>query len=377
MSQYPIDTGSDIIEAVNYLLSGPQSLGQNFEGVSKTADPANDIITTFQYDMFTNAMSAPFTNNATVTGNTVTPSNTNYWPQLSSIDYYPTVPPGITIPNVVITGITAVTNNIIDVAITVNPIFVDIAGTVPTAIYDQFQITDNGPGNPFAANQQVTISGVTPSVFNGDYRVAVYVSGPSVSTIRLLRIDGAQTWTAYTTGGQISWQQQNIVTDLFADVSVTGPTDRVFITCQAPFKGYIFNPVYTTLDVGFTAPTYELRINRYRATNATTLPNGAQTFPSVYNGYAWVLDGNLVTVPYTMFADPLTMVDGYTFFKPDVNTFNNVIDSPGIGYFLYTFEIYFNNQYYDPNNVSTSPNVQPIAIATYGFRSFTAQVIKR
>jgi hypothetical protein len=49
MSQYPIDTGGDVIEAVNYLLSGPTSIGQNFEGVNKTANPANDIITTFQY----------------------------------------------------------------------------------------------------------------------------------------------------------------------------------------------------------------------------------------------------------------------------------------------------------------------------------------
>lgn len=373
MSQFPIDNDDSLVEAVNYLLSGPTSLGQNFEGVSKTADPANNIVTTFQYDMFTNAMAAPFTNNTTVTGNNVSPSNGNYWPQLSSIDFYQVVPPGITVPNVVVTGITTVTNNIIDVAITVNPIYI----TTPLTTNTEFAFSTNGPRNPFSVNQKVSISGVTPSVYNGDYRVTEQFAGPGISSIKLLRIDGAQTWTAYSNGGQISWQQQNIVTDLFAPVSINGPTDRVFITCQAPFKGYINNPTYTGLDVGFDAPTYELRINRYKATNATTLPNGAQAFPYVYNGYEWALDGNLVTVPYTLFADPLTMTDGYTYFKPDIATFNNVIDSPGIGYFLYTFEIYFNNQYYDPNNPTTSPNVQPIAIAYYGFRSFTAQVIKR
>jgi len=373
MSQYPVDTTDGVLEAVNYLLSGPQSIGQNFEGVSKTANPANDIVTTFQYDMLTNAWAAPFTNNATVTGGTATPSSVTYWPQLSSIDFYQVVPPGITVPNVVITGITTVTNNIIDVAITVNPIDIDVPMTTNT----EFEFTAYGSHNPFSINQLVTISGVTPSVYNGDYTVVEQFVGPGISSIKLIRTDGAQTWTAYTSGGQISWQQQNIVTDLFADVSVSGPTDRVFITCQAPFKGYIFNPTYTTIGVGSAAPTYELRINRYKATNATTLPNGAQAFPYVYNGFEWVLDGNLVTVPYTLFADPLTLTDGYTYFKPDISTFNNVIDSPGIGYFLYTFEIYFNNQYYDPNNPTTSPNVQPIAIAYYGFRSFTAQVIKR
>jgi len=34
MSQYPLDTKTDLVEAVNYLLSGPGSLGQNFQGIS-------------------------------------------------------------------------------------------------------------------------------------------------------------------------------------------------------------------------------------------------------------------------------------------------------------------------------------------------------
>jgi len=371
MSQYPIDNPDAVVEAVNYLLSGPTGLGQNFEGVSKTADPANNVVTSFRYDMLTNAMAAPFTNNVTVTGNVASPSNVNYWPQLSSIDFYQTTPPGITTPNVVITNITSVTNNIIDVDITVNRTYI----TTPLTTNTEFIFTTNGPENCFALNQKVTISGVTPAIYNGDYRIAVHSSGPFISTLRLLRLDGAQTWTAYSSGGQISWQQQNIVTDLFAPVSVNGPTDRVFITCQAPFKGYINNPTYTSIDPGLDPVTYELRINRYKAKNATTLPNGALAFPYVYNGYEWELDGNLVTVPYTLF--DTVIYDGYTYFRPESYTFNNVIDNPGLGYFLYTFEIYFNNQYYDPNNPTTSPNIQPIAIAYYGFRSFTAQVIKR
>lgn len=373
MSQYPIDNPDGVLAAVNYLLSGPTSIGQNFEGVSAVANPANNIITSFQYDMLTNAMAAPFTDNTTKTGDTLTPSNTNYWPQLSSIDFYQTTPSGITVPNVVINSITVVDIDIIDVDFTVNPIFIDAPLTTNT----EFIFTENGSQNPFSVNQQVTISGVTPAVFNGDYRIGSLDSTTYPAIARLIRLDGAQSWTAYTIGGQISWQKQNVVTDLFATVSINGPTDRVFITCQAPFKGYIFNPTYTSLGVGFPAPTYELRINRYRATNPTTLPNGAQAFPYVYNEYEWTLDNNLVTVPYTLFADPLTMTDGYTYFRPESYTFNNVIDSPGIGYFLYTFEIYIDNQYYDPNNPTTSPNVQPIAIAYYGFRSFTAQVIKR
>lgn len=370
MSQYPLDTTSNLTEAVNYLLSGPSGLGQNFEGVSKTAAPANNITETFQYEMLTNAMTAPFSTNVTNTGSNVTPSSITYWPQLSSIDFYQVTPPGITTPNVVITGITSVTNNIITVAVTVNPIEI----TVPMTTNAEFIFTEYGPGGPFAQNQLVTISGVTPAVYNGDYRIINDPAGPGTSSLTLLRIDGAQTWTAYTSGGQISWQQQNIVTDLFAAVSVNGPTDRVFITCQAPFKGYIFNPTYASFDPGFDPLTYELRINRYRATNKTTLPNGAKAFPYLYDGYEWEFDGNLVTVPYNLFSPPLLFLDGYTSFKPDSSSFNNVIDSPGIGYFLYTFEIYFNNQYYFG---AGDVNIQPIAIATYGFRSFTAQVIKR
>lgn len=373
MSQYPLDATTGVVDAVNYLLSGPTSIGQNFQGVSKTADPANNITTEYRYDMLTNAMAAPFTNNTTNTGNNITPSSNGYWAQLSSIDFYQTTPPGITLPNVEITGITAGPSDVIEVEIIVNPINID----VPMFGNTEFDFTPYGPYNPFSQNQLVTISGVTPSVYNGDYRISGSFAGPAISNLTLVRLDGVQTWTPYTSGGQISWQQQNIVTDLFADVSVNSPTDRVFITCQAPLKGYIFNPTYTSLDTGFAPPTYELRINRYRATNTTALPNGARAFPFLHNGYEWQLDGNLVTVPFTLFSDPLTLVDGYTYFKPDITTFNNVIDNPGLGYFLYTFEVYFNNQYYIPYDPTSSPNIQPIAIATYGFRSFTAQVIKQ
>lgn len=375
MSQYPVDTTDNLVEAVNYLLSGPVSLGQNFQGVSATANPANNIQSTYNYEMFTNAMTAPFTTSDTVTGNTVVPSNTNFWPQLSTIDYYPALPPGITLPNVAITAITpeTATGNILTVDVTVNPIFVDVSMETET----QFLFTTNGPTNPFANNQKVTVSGVTPAAFNGDYKIVDLATGPATTSLTLIRLDGVQTWPAYTTGGQISWQNQNIVTDLSAQVSVTGNTDRVFVTCQAPIKGFVFNPIYATFDPGTVSFTYELRIRRYKATNKSTLPNGAVPFPEVYDGYVWTHDADLVTVPYDLFPNPNIALDNYTFFKPDVSTFNNVIDSPGIGLFLYTFEVYINNPAYDPLNPGGTPNIIPIAMATYGFRSFTAQVIKQ
>lgn len=373
MSQYPLNNTSDLVEAVNYLLSGPTSIGQNFQGVSAVANPANDITSTYKYDMFTNAMAAPFTTNSTVTGNNIIPSNITYWPQLSSIDYYATTPPGITVPNIVINNITAVSNDVIEVDVTVNPIYIDAPLTTNT----EFIFTKDGSHSPLSLNQKVTISGVTPSVYNGDYRVGSIENypGPFPGPIQLVRLDGVQTWTTYTSGGQISWQQQNVVTDLFAAVTVTGPTDRVFVTCQAPIKGYVYNPNFLYLDVGLPPVTYNLKINRYRAIKKTTLPNGAEPFPYIYNGYVWEYDSTLVDVPYNLFANADQVEDGYTYFKPEIPTFNNVIDNPGIGYFLYTFEVYFDNQYnlpYDPS----SPNIQPIVMATYGFRSFTAQVIK-
>jgi len=371
MSQYPLDATTGVVDAVNYLLSGPTSIGQNFQGVSKTADPASDIVVGYNYEMLTNAMAAPFFTDLTVTGNNIIPNPNGYWPQLSSIDYYAVTPPGVILPNVEITNITPGPSDVIEVDITVNPIEI----IAPMYGNPYFDFTPDGPKNPFVDNQLVTISGVTPSVYNGVYRNSGTFAGPMISTLTLIRVDGVQPWTAYTSGGQVSWQQQNIVTDLFAEVTVTGPTDRVFITCQAPIKGYIFNPVFAVYSPGFDPLTYELRINRYKATNATTLPNGAQAFPFLHNGYEWQLDGNLVTVPYPMFPNnPLTFDDGYSYFQPETTTFNNVIDNPGLGYFLYTFEIYFNNDYYTSDG---DPNIQPIAIATYGFRSFTAQVIKQ
>ena len=39
MSQYPIVNRDDLIDGVNYLLSGPSGLGQNFQGFPVTPQP--------------------------------------------------------------------------------------------------------------------------------------------------------------------------------------------------------------------------------------------------------------------------------------------------------------------------------------------------
>ena len=178
MAQYPIESGDQaaISEGLNYLLSGPAGLGQNFQGFSAYL-PAYIRPSTRQPFML------PI-------DTTLVPTWAFAW----------------TITNITLVGS--------------NPTqYLQIDFTPSTALTDP----------PFEYGDRVFVTGVNPSFYNDRYRV---LSCTTSSMIVFPTKD--YTWPAYVSGGTVGrdWYDVATSTDCNARVTVLGPTDQVFVTAQ-------------------------------------------------------------------------------------------------------------------------------------------------
>jgi len=358
MSQFPVDTDSNLVEAVNYLLSGPVSSGQNFEGISAVGLDATTTDTLYFVPVQTWFTGLPF--NGVLSFRTPAEQPGTQDDPADPLDtnvYYPiwnTLPGGLAI-----TAITPVATTGRDITVTVT------LGSLT-----------NESKSPWTNGQAVILSGITPSSYNGSYTVINFVPATETfpSTTVTLRSAVSQTWATYTSGGVLTINDfSNTVDQTFptgnqAMVTVTGPTDRVFISSQS---GAVSVYTYTKfVDILAYTPKINLQINRYKAIAKTTLPDSIDL--RYYQGYEWQFDNSIVNLSKTISWDLLgteVKVNNYG----DI-IYNNIIDSPGIGLYLYAFQIAQNAE----RDVSPSTGAQLIVGAkTTGVRSFTAQVIKR
>ena len=182
MAQFPIEIGDAAAtnEAVNYLLSGPAGLGQNFQGFS--------------------AYQSAY----------IRPSSRQPWDLPVTVGNPPTAQP---------------LNPSIYLDIPINNI------TVPANPGQQIVCTFTTPQAtaPFAYGDQIDLAGVTPSFYDGSY------SAFSCTTTEVtLFTSGTYTWPAYTSGGSVGRNYMNYAnaTDCNARVTVAGPTDQVFVSAQ-------------------------------------------------------------------------------------------------------------------------------------------------
>lgn len=208
MSQFPVEDQSGITEAVNYLLSGPSGLGQNFAGFSA-------YLPSYFTGTYRRAFSIP-------------------------IQSPPQTPPAWYVAPLTITGITQVT---------------------PYA----FEVTFAAqPSPPFFMGQYVIISGSTaagadPNFYNDDYTVPGVLACTTTSVTIGTR--SAFTFPAWSSGGTVGVNiatNTDVSTDCNARVTVIGGTDQVFISAQIQldFDYTVVNPGDLTLYV---------RVNRYYA----------------------------------------------------------------------------------------------------------------
>jgi hypothetical protein len=187
MAQFPIEIGDDAAtnEAVNYLLSGPAGLGQNFQGFSSYV-PAYIRPTVRQ----------PFDLPITV-GDPPTPQPLN---------------PSIYL-DIPINNITVPTNPGQQIVLT----FTTAQATAPFQYGDQIDV------------RNVVAAGGDPNFYNGSYKTF-----SCTTTDVTLFTAGTYTWPAYTSGGSVGRNYMNYPnsTDCNARVTVAGPTDQVFVSAQ-------------------------------------------------------------------------------------------------------------------------------------------------
>jgi hypothetical protein len=215
MSQYPVENEAGVYEAINYLLSGPAGLGQNFEGFA-----------TFVPAYITGTFRAPFT-----VPITTSPPPTWYVAPISISDIQPVDPDPIT-------------------------------GETPT-IEVTFASAQASP--PFLLGDTVVIADVTDDgsgeIYDGRYARSVVYCDTTKVVIQYFD----SVWSTYISGGDISKNNSNTnsSTDCNARVTVYGPTDQVFVSAQL------------NLDVAYTcseASEFQVavRINRYQGFIDTT-----------------------------------------------------------------------------------------------------------
>ena len=331
---YPVDTQEGVLEAVNYLLSGPTSLGQTFEGISAVGEPSP--IGTFGADpqtYFTGNFTEPYTEIG---------YPANFWPGWSTGPYGP-----YTISN--------------------------ITSAFAVGQEQVFTVTLAAPGQPlFYPGQLITLTGVTPADFDTTYvvvdTVPTYPSfSPTTDLIVKPRV-GFDPVPVYTSGGEVVVDLTGTFrpTDCSAVVTVTGPTDRVFLNNQTTMTLGYWQLAST---VGDVKPTIVLAIRRYRAVQASTVNEIFNTEDTrYYQGFEWQLDGTPLSVPRLITQNA---VGGFYEEGLGTNTFINVIDSPGIGHYWYIFEAKVDW------GGAPSTDFAPDYLITQDLRSFTAQVIKR
>ena len=212
MSQFPIEIGDQAgtNEAVNYLLSGPAGLGQNFEGFSAYL-PAY-----------------------------LRPSTRQPW----DLDIASTLNPSIYL-SIPINNITVPTNPGREIVLT----FTTPQATAPFQYGDRLQV------------ENVVAGGGDPDFFNGGYTVY-----SSTTTQVTLFTSGTFTWPAYVSGGTVGRNYLDgtqMDTDCNARVTVAGPTDQVFISAQLNLSYEYDCTTNTNYDV-------KIRITRLRGFPDTT-----------------------------------------------------------------------------------------------------------
>ena len=222
-AKYPVEVSDEegIVDAVNYLLSGPSGLGQNFDGFSD-----------YKSAYLTGTFRAPFT----------VPTSTN-------------PPPTLYVAPINISNIT-VPNN-------------------PGAIIDVTYASTQTPV-PFAQGDSVRINGVTPDFYDGPYnRSVIEVSSTGI----LLQYTEDLTWPAYITGGTITKNASNtdVSTDCNGRVTVYGPTDKVFISAQLNLDFTYDCTVASEWDI-------KIKIDRYAGFPTTTPGDNDYLFDLDTNG---------------------------------------------------------------------------------------------
>lgn len=318
MAQFPVSDDQGILDGLNYVLSGPVSIGQNFTGFT-----SSDI-----YD-FTGAYRPPF---ALIN---------------TSTDHIPMV-------KMYVAPIALSTSEMLD------------SRTL------KFTFATPQADPPFVVGQGCEVEGVADSFYNDQFFNPGIIE--CTTDYLIVRLKTEYPLRPSSAGGTlrfniVEWGQNS--TDCNGKVTVTDSTDRVFITAQLNNKILINESVHGSCD-------YIVKLNRLKGFPNNNPTNPDYLFDdSVTLASKTVRLDNPTGLTLVQNPDwnPMVPVEGVypTLYAQqvtnqfDVETlFASIMDQPGPGYYWYLVEIQF------------VANGEPLQIdaCQLSLRTFTSQVVK-
>jgi hypothetical protein len=410
MAQYPVADEAGIIEGVNYLLSGPTGLGQNFDGFNSLTPAyltsyfrapftlpkqSSNIPKTLWYSAPINIGNITAIDSRTfeVTFATTQPTPPYSIGQGLLIDGVNPNIGGIVSDGFIPTGTKVLTteelifDSVIPTTVTgtgsgaVVEIVLEASASEPYDITgDPFNLTVNyinrgtgySPGDILLIPGNL-IGGTSPAndltlevdevtnVYNGYWTPPGVVTCSTTSVV--IQANSDYDFPAYVEGGTIQLEATGayVSTDANGRVQVYGPSDKVFVSAQI------------ALDWNYISDA-----------------DGSQDIRVAIRRFAGFLDTSDPLNKDYLFADPTTIteqrktiavVSGTGSITDQQFVFSTVIDSPsfiedgviqGYGYYWYILEVYFVRR----NRRAGDAIVYPTNV-TVNLRSLTAQVIKQ
>lgn len=358
---YPITgTMSGVLDGLNYVLSGPGGLGQNFAGFSnyELAYLTGNFRTPFTvltYNRYADGLSGATTIDventiSLIAGMTVTGVGIGSGAKISTIS-------GTTVT------LTVANSADVENTVTFGPAVIPKLYVAPISINNAQQIdsrtikytfTTAQPTAPFQLGNGLTITGITPSTYNSS---SLRSAGTSINPIGVIECTttyvvvrtASNITTAlgtYVSGGSVEYSSMNTYCSTDCDVRATilGRQERVFIAAQ------------TNQTISYTATTASdiniyVEINRYKA-----FVNGDATNPE------FIFDDQ-TTISSKKYS--YTGVTGSGTY-PLETIFTSVIDNPDPGYYRYILDLYFERLGGDIE----------VTQDTLDLRSLTGQVVK-
>jgi len=366
MSQYPIESNDQLFQAVNYLLSGPGGLGQNFQGFSAytAAFLTGNYRIPFTYASVSKVASGKDTEYTVVLttnysgidiGYTVVGASIGSGAVVTALDYSSTNGYVVTLSAANTDDISAETIVFYPPASIIKPINIDPAIACSSAVQIddrtfQYNFSSTQPSPPFANGNNLRGSGWTGAIYDGSpfyngYQGVIGVIKCTTDYV-IFRTNGSFPGIGDDYGGgnvYVNNMDEALSTDCNARVTVTGGTDRVFISAQ------LDNIIAYT---GSGDLFYRVQLNRYIG-----LPNNDPINPDfVFNLTATIAEKSY---NFTGLSGPGTL--------DQIDTvFSTVVDSPGPGYYWYILEVLF-----------STPDTVLVETAEFRLRSLSAQVVKQ
>jgi len=356
MAQFPVLTAQGILEAINFLLSGPSGIGQNFDGFYSTVPTyaTGNYVSPYvtpNYAIPSSVYTLPGTTlyikNSDLLAAGFTSPN-----QLLNYELY-----GFNIPdNTILVSVGTMDANGWPFTLNNSPYDTFVGETIyyslPVQLYtnfislatatqlnsytNKFTYTTTYSTPPLLLNQPIVVESVTDYRYNGSYTAVVATSTTGFT---------AESFNSFptlssSTGGQIFWNTNYPVqTDCVVNATTTSPTDRVVLSCKLESLITIDNSdAYAQyFPIIFMVNRYIVNVNNVYTLDKTVLQE--------YIYYNVPSGGGTVTID---------------------KTYPGIIDTPDIGTYQYRIEI--------------DCSRQPFAFTKYirlNNRSLTVQVVKQ